>query len=108
MFGKKNRYSFKRGVPKQIFATHFFVLRYQQPSQVGFTCAVVVGKKVDKRAVIRNKIKRKIVEEIQKLSKEQPINSEMVLFAKKDIIKLENAQISEELRKTFITTHIHS
>ncbi len=61
MFPKSYRYSFRKGLPKKTLSTTFFVIKYDNSQDDSMHCAVVVGKKVDKRAVVRNKIKRQIV-----------------------------------------------
>ncbi len=51
---------FKRG---QAFRTDLFVLRHlANRRESGFRLAIVVSKKVDKRAVIRNRIRRRLYE----------------------------------------------
>ncbi len=106
MLRKKNRYSFRKGVPKNIFATPFFVLRYQETNTPVVSCAVVVGKKVDKRAVFRNKIRRQVVEEVRKLLQDLDQKFEIVLYIKKGMSTLEPQHINDELRKAFTSTHI--
>lgn len=66
MFAKKNRFSFKKGAPKYSLNSKFFVLRYDFDANA-LECSVVIGKKVDKRAVARNRLKRKIVQKIREL-----------------------------------------
>lgn len=106
MLRRKNRYSFRKGVPKYIFATPFFVLRYQQSDTPIVSCAVVVGKKVDKRAVFRNKIRRQVIEEVKKLLQDLDQKFEIVLYIKKDMSTLESQHMNEELKKAFVLKHI--
>lgn len=106
MLRKKNRYSFRKGVPKNIFATPFFVLRYQETNTPEVNCAVVVGKKVDKRAVFRNRIRRQVVEEVKKLLLQLDQKFEIVIYVKKSMSTLEPQQMNEELKKAFTSTHI--
>ena len=65
MLAKKNRFSFKNRLPKQILNSQSFNLRYDKNDE-GLKVAVVVSKKIDKRAVVRNKIKRQILEAVVK------------------------------------------
>lgn len=106
MLRKKNRYSFRKGVPKNIFATPFFVLRYQESNMPMVSCAVVVGKKVDKRAVLRNRIRRQVVVEVKKLLLNLDQKFEIVIYVKKNMSTLESEQMNEELKKAFTSTHI--
>lgn len=65
MFPKKNRFNFKDSLPKKIINSNSFSLRYGK--NVGkLRVAVVISKKVDKRSAVRNKIKRRILDSIQK------------------------------------------
>ncbi|HMS22228.1 MAG TPA: ribonuclease P protein component [Candidatus Levybacteria bacterium] len=62
MFKKIQRFSFKSGAPKQKIITPSFVFRYQKSETP--TYAVIAGKKVSKKAVLRNKGKRMVREAI--------------------------------------------
>lgn len=100
MLGKKNRYSFKKGVPRIVFASPFFVVRYQKSEEEKLFLGVVVGKKVDKRAVVRNRVKRQLVERIKNiLSKDTPY--EIVIYARKAILELDLTRQEQELRDAF-------
>jgi len=61
MFPKKHRYSFKGVLPKQVFNSQSFSLRFGK-NEDGLKVAVVVSKRVDKRATVRNRIKRKVLD----------------------------------------------
>jgi len=105
MFAKKQRYSFKNGIPGKVFSTAYFVIRYEGKDDTLFQCAVVVGKKVDKKAVGRNKIKRIVVQNIKDLvSKDNKTN--LILYARSKINELTKEQIKEELQKAFKTIKI--
>ncbi len=100
MFSKSHRFSFKKSVPKNYYQTPLFVIRYDKNTAESLRCAVVVGKKVDKRAVVRNKIKRQTVETIKKLV---PVgtNAVIVIYAKKSILEADNEQRKDILEKAF-------
>lgn len=100
MFAKKQRYSFKKGVPKKVFATPYFVIRYEVKDEAMFQCAVVVGKKVDTKAVSRNKIKRIIVKSIKDLVSIDS-KADTILYARNKINELTEERIKEELQKAF-------
>lgn len=61
MFEKEKRFSFRQGLPKKVISTPYFTLRFGSKKSETGTNAVVVSKKVSKKAVIRNKIKRKFL-----------------------------------------------
>lgn len=100
MFSKSHRFSFKKGVPKNYYQTPLFVIRYDKNTTGSFKCAVVVGKKVDKRAVVRNKIKRQTVEIIKELVA-QDKNVAIVLYAKKPTLEAGLEQRKDILAKAF-------
>src|SRR3990167_10762135 len=80
MFTKSSRFSFKRALPKNVFHSPSFNLRYEKNEGV-LKVAVVVSKKVDKRATVRNKIKRQILENVRhKINQDVPFN--LVFYAK--------------------------
>lgn len=105
MFGKNNRYSFRKGVPKLLFTSQFLIVRYQKNAENVFHCSVVVGKKVDKRAVIRNKVKRLLVAIIKELVLTQT-PYDMVIYARKGINGLEKEEIRENLKKALVNIQI--
>ena len=98
MLPKKNRFSFKKRLPKQTFASHSFSLRYSENDE-GLKVAVVVSKKVDTRAVKRNQIKREIVSAIEKnISKD--VNLSLIFYVKKEAMSNELSQeVSQALQK---------
>lgn len=109
MFSKSHRFSFKKGAPRSIFQTSFYSIRYAVKRENGLECAVVIGKKVDKRATVRNRYKRLTTEVVKDLiSLDTPYK--IVLFVKKPILGLEVSAIREDIKKGFesigITTWI--
>lgn len=105
MFAKKQRYSFKKGIPNKVFSTPYFVIRYEVKDDAMFQCAVVVGKKVDKKAVGRNRIKRIVVKNIKDLVSENA-KANLILYARNKITELTEETIREELQKAFKTIKI--
>ena len=97
MLGRSHRFSFKRGAPKRIYQTPLFVIRYEQNDDK-LHCAVVVGKKVDKRAVVRNRIKRKFNETLRELLSLE-LKYDLVFFVKKQILESEAENTKNMLTK---------
>ena len=62
--------------------------------------AVVVSKKINKKAVVRNRIKRVIYSILEK-KLENKKNEDFVLILKQDISKLERFKIEKEIEKIF-------
>ena len=83
MLDRSHRFSFKKGAPRRMFATPLFVIRYDNNNDK-LHCSVVVGKKVDKRAVVRNRIKRQ-TNEILRETLSQDLKYDLVFFIKKQI-----------------------
>lgn len=100
MFARKNRFSFRKGAPKKYFQTPFFTIRYDNSAKSGLEVAVVVGKKVDKRATVRNKTKRKIVAFVKR-SVSTGTNFRLVIYAKKQIKTEEFESIEKDLEQAF-------
>lgn len=99
MFAKSHRFSFKKGIPKRIYQTPMLVIRYDKNEQSRFECAVVVGKKVDKRAVVRNKIKRQLVSIIKEILGDEPYT--IIVYAKKHIYDTSFETKRDELIQSF-------
>lgn len=97
MLGRSHRFSFKRGAPKRIYQTPLFVIRYEQNDDK-LHCAVVVGKKVDKRAVVRNRIKRQFNETLRELLSLE-LKYDLVFFVKKQILESEAENTKNMLTK---------
>jgi ribonuclease P protein component len=105
MLDKSHRFSFRKGSPRRVFSTPFFVLRFDNNKNEGLHAAVVVGKKVDKRAVIRNKIKRSLVAQVKELLSTD-MNYNIVIFAKKAILQSQKDEQQKALEEAFKQTKI--
>jgi ribonuclease P protein component len=105
MFAKSHRFSFKKGAPRSYYQAPLFVLRYDKNQIGSLRCAVVVGKKVDKRAVVRNKIKRQVLELIRELLSVDT-KATIAVYAKKPILEAEIDERRSELKKALGTTGI--
>lgn len=100
MLAKEHRFSFKNGAPKGFFQTPFFVIRHDNNAKKDSELAVVVGKKVDKRATVRNRIKRSLVSEI----KDFILGTEklrIVVYAKKSVNEENLKTVKEDLLEAF-------
>ncbi len=97
MLDRSHRFSFRKGAPRRIFATPLFVIRYDN-NHDQLHCSVVVGKKVDKRAVVRNRIKRQINEILREiLPKDKKFD--LVFFIKRQINDSEPEKTKETIVK---------
>jgi ribonuclease P protein component len=100
MLPKKNRFSFKTKLPKQTFSSPSFSIRFGE-NEEGLKLAVVVSKKVATKAVDRNKIKRRIVEFIEK-NLDKATSLTLIFYVKKDV-DLET--LSEEVKQALQKIH---
>lgn len=98
MFKKSFRFSFREGVPRHSFATPFFIVRYDTINEDNVKIAVVVGKKISKKAVVRNKIKRQLVAQIKENLRN--LNGKtLVIYARKPISDASKEEIAIEIEK---------
>ncbi|HVZ67104.1 MAG TPA: ribonuclease P protein component [Patescibacteria group bacterium] len=95
MFSKKSRYSFKKGLPRKVISFPSFSLRFEK-NDVGFRSAVVVSKKVDGSAVVRNSIKRKFLD-LLKENSAQDLSYSLVFYLKRNA--LENQNLNQEIKE---------
>lgn len=100
MFKKTERFSFKGALPTHVLSSPLFILKYEKNAASGIRSAIIVSKKVDKRATVRNKIKRLIREQFRLLFKELAVSYDIVLIVKKNIM-VDEKRISEELMYLF-------
>jgi len=96
MFGKEKRYSFRKGLPKKVFSTPYFTLRYGKVEGNLAKRAVVVSKKVSKKSVIRNKIKRKILVLLEEYLEDKEFD--VVVYVKPSITEAEEDLIINTIK----------
>lgn len=106
MLAKQYRYSFKKGLPKHTLSTPFFTLRYGLSSVDRVQCAVVVSKKVNKKAVGRNKVKRRFMHALQQVVKNKDDAYSFVFFLKKGIQDMKQEEMKQEIQKVLKTITI--
>ncbi len=102
MLKKEQRFSFKDELPKKIISSPLFVLRYQKKNISKFKCAVVVSKRVDKKAVVRNRLKRVFFSILENIEKERAMPFNMVFFLKKQVLSKDHEYIKREIEKILI------
>ncbi len=93
MLAKQNRFRFKSKLPRQILNSQSFSIKYDK-NEEGLKVGVVVSKKVDKRAVVRNRIKRVILEAVR-LNLSKDLGLTLVFYTKKEAA--ENENLAEEV-----------
>lgn len=80
-------------MPKNILPSKSFTLRYDKNSE-GLKVGIVVSKKVDRRAVVRNRIRRRIAEFVRRSSIN---NLNLVFYVRKHA--LENQDLKNEVNE---------
>jgi len=99
MFKRQNR--LPRGIRfnnSGTFQTNAFVLRIKENGLTLNRFGIIVSKKIDKRAVVRNKIKRMLRRSLEGLSKEMTIGHDMLFLVRPGIIN-KSAQTNIVLRQ---------
>ncbi len=97
MFKKSARFSFKKGVPAKSTNSAFFNLRFRENNN-GLKCAFIIGRKVDKRSTVRNKIKRRFSEALKKILGEKTINFDLVFYLKKELEDKSFLELQSDLK----------
>lgn len=99
MLKRSKRFSFRTGIPKQKTVTPFFILRYQKSNDPKY--AVVVSKSVSKKAVLRNRVKRLFIQQLQEMLLEKPHNYTLVFFLRRPCTDYSKSVIITELESVF-------
>jgi ribonuclease P protein component len=86
-----------------LFRKNFFILRYLPQKLDHFRAAVVVSSKVSKKAVQRNKIRRRIYE----ILKELPLkNFDLIIVTRRPILKISFSELQKELKNALLKSHL--
>lgn len=105
MFSRNQRYSFNKGFPAKSINCDFFNLRYQRNDNK-FSCAFVVSGKIDKRSVVRHKIKRRYANALREILKNKDISYDLVFFIKKMSLGKEYQEIKQQISTVLINSGI--
>ena len=81
------------------FTSKLFIIRYIGNNEKVSRYAIIASAKLSKKAVERNKVRRKIYEAIRLIEKEKESknNLDIILIPKKQILKAEFPAIKEDL-----------
>lgn len=94
MLAKVNRFVFNTKPPKNTLNSQSFSIRYDR-NEGGLKVGVVVSKKVDKRATVRNRIKRVIMEAVRK---NLPVSSNFTLIFYVKVYSEDSKSLSDEVK----------
>ena len=93
---------FKKGLG---FSSTDLTIKYLENDKKIFRLAVIISKKVAKKAVSRNLLRRRLKEILRKCSS-QLIGWDLILIAKPELAKNNFAELTEMLEKTLKRTKI--
>ena len=79
MFKRSQRFSFRRGAPRAKKILPLFIVRFQK-SEGESRYAVVTGKVVSKKAVLRNRTKRVFIQTLKEILENTPNSYDLVFF----------------------------
>lgn len=86
----------KKGV---VFNSKLFVVRFTQNDKIFCRYRTIVSKKLEKEAVKRNKLRRKIYEAVRETEKEKTaIHKDIILIPKKQIVKTSFDQLIKDIK----------
>lgn len=85
-----------------IINSQFFTLRVVKNNLLYNRYGFVVSKKIDKRAVVRNKIKRKILSCLYELNSKAKTGFDFLFIVNKEITDKKTSEIFQEVKNIFI------
>ena len=105
MLARRNRLRKSRDIQRvskqgRLAAGAFITVRTQANRFQLIRCAVVISKKVDKRAVVRNRCRRRVQEILRTHLSELQGGSDILIYIRKDISDLSVAEIQSEVLNT--------
>lgn len=83
------------------FSTQYFRLNLAKNNLEISRFAFVVSKKIDKRAVVRNSLKRKVRSNIEEIFDKIKGGNDFIFYPKQTAIKATRDQIQEEIKNLF-------
>lgn len=103
MQSKRNRLQ-QKGVIQAILSQgkwlndRYFTIKYQRSAEkLPAQFAIIVSKKIDKRATVRNRVKRQISEACQRVLKKLTPGIQMVIIPRATVKTLEFAKMAESI-----------
>lgn len=101
MLKKKNRLSSIGIKTKSRISTPLFGLSFSNNGQDLSRFSFIISKKIDKRAVVRNKAKRKIRSVIEEMLDRIDTGKDFVFYLKKDVVDTKKDDVRAEINKIF-------
>ena len=85
----------------RFYKTPLFAVKIAKNDQLGSRFAFLVRKKVDKRAVVRNRIRRVFRSCVEEMLGEIASGHDMLFFLERGIMEKRREELLEELKKFF-------
>jgi len=93
-------------VPEKGANSPFFVVKYRASTLPHSRFAIVVSKKIDKRATVRNRVKRRISHVLQKLMREYTFAVDAIVYVRKAVVEADSDTIEKSIQQIFIKEDI--
>ncbi len=101
MIARKNRFHGHKSVSRvkgETIHTSLFSCRFEKTKRSDYRLAVVVSKKVSLKAVVRNRIRRRLFETIRKQKRLQNIPVDVILYVKTvDVATVDQTELDKQL-----------
>lgn len=91
----------KKNNGAKTISTFFFTLRFWENGESLSKFAFIISKKINKKAVIRNKIKRSLARVLKEILTEIKPGYSFVFIVKKEILEKSQKEIEKNLKETF-------
>ncbi|MEK7551524.1 MAG: ribonuclease P protein component [Patescibacteria group bacterium] len=102
MLKRVNRLSvLKRSKGEKTISSLSFTIKYLKREDDGLKFAFIISKRIDKKAVIRNKIKRNLAKGIEEILAEIVLGYNLIFIPKKEILEKNQEEIVKEVKEVF-------
>jgi len=101
MLKKQYRLSDFKKLKSKTINSPLFTLKYLESGEKVSKFAFIISKKIDKRAVVRNKIKRQLSKSIENILEKIKTGYNFIFIARKEILGKNQKEIETEVEKIF-------
>ena len=91
----------KKNNGAKTISTFFFTLRFWENGESLSKFAFIISKKIDKRAVTRNKIKRSITRVLEELLSEIKPGYSFIFIPKREILEKSQTELEDSIKEAF-------
>lgn len=102
MLKKKYRLSDFKKLKSKTINSPLFTLKYLESGEKVSKFAFVISKKIDKRAVTRNKVKRQISKALEGILEKITRGYNFIFIVKKEILTKNQGEITKEIERVFL------